>query len=470
MYFSRGFMDKFVIDEKEMKQLEKKSDLKTKQIIIRNGDEITEYHVDEKQQKQGRYTKINNGFVLEEIHYLNDQLHGSCTKNSIRTEKMQDDVYYSHFTYTCTPYEQANYEYGLLHGLQIIYSYKGIICQQAHYFKGLLHGERITYDYDGHIDLKENYVNGLKDGTQIYYHNYDKVCEVSRIETYEKGILSKPVQTFGYAGLYECEMKKITSKGIEENIKHGKEILWLEYTSEKKWKKTECHYQNGNLHGLLTSWFKNGNKHMECTYNDDKPHGLSTYWFEDGHLLCTSEYKYGKFDGKMKKYHEGNLPCFEADYVDNKLVKIHYYQDNNGRDCTLGEGEIEVYKDLYYSGNYYLVTISVPAQSRRVSTILIKDVHYGYNTYDIGLRIEFGYVKSIVSDKGKHLKEYKIPTKYGNLLPKLEPTFYKVGEIIRTPIFNEDINEGSGEGITVMKYPEHAINKRWQSDSCCVIL
>ena len=46
--------------------------------------------------------------------------------------------------------------------------------------------------------------------------------------------------------------------------------------------KTETNYINGQIQGLKTSWYENGQKKSEVNYVDGQPHGLMHRWFENG--------------------------------------------------------------------------------------------------------------------------------------------------------------------------------------------
>lgn len=140
-----------------------------------------------------------------------------------------------------------------------------------------------------------------------------------------------------------------------------------------------------------------------------------------------------------------------------KFVSFDFYLNEYKQDCILGEGEIEVYR--YFSpmfGDSYMVTITVPKESKRSTSLLTKNVPLLDATYDVWSRIEFGRVTSILSSSGKHLKEYKPTTKLDS-----DPALFRVGEIVRSSSFSEDESDCSGAGIVVKKNPA---DWRWWVD------
>jgi antitoxin component YwqK of YwqJK toxin-antitoxin module len=41
-------------------------------------------------------------------------------------------------------------------------------------------------------------------------------------------------------------------------------------------------YKDGELDGLYTTWYENGQKEIEGTFKDGKPNKLIGKWYEDG--------------------------------------------------------------------------------------------------------------------------------------------------------------------------------------------
>jgi len=68
---------------------------------------------------------------------------------------------------------------------------------------------------------------------------------------------------------------------------------------EKKLKIDEGKYQQGKMHGLWTSWHKNGVKASENYYERGNPSGKFINWHDNGAVALTGEYcEEGKPDGK----------------------------------------------------------------------------------------------------------------------------------------------------------------------------
>ncbi len=60
-------------------------------------------------------------------------------------------------------------------------------------------------------------------------------------------------------------------------------------------------YRNGQLHGVLTRWYENGQKESEGAWRKGLQHGRQVGWYENGLKWYDSEYRNGQ------PYTDGNL-------------------------------------------------------------------------------------------------------------------------------------------------------------------
>jgi hypothetical protein len=100
------------------------------------------------------------------------------------------------------------------------------------------------------------------------------------------------------------------------------------------------HCQDGKPHGLVTSWYANGQKHREGNLKDGKFHGPSTSWYESGQKSMVS---YG--DGSWIAWNEngskqavGNIDGSQEEWHKNGLKAAAGKKKNGKKDGLGGNG------------------------------------------------------------------------------------------------------------------------------------
>ena len=80
-------------------------------------------------------------------------------------------------------------------------------------------------------------------------------------------------------------LEKRGPKGEERYYEPNEETPYTGWAKEM-WRngqmKTLSQYIDGNLEGLVTSWYENGQKNEEKNYKAGKQDGLTTSWYENG--------------------------------------------------------------------------------------------------------------------------------------------------------------------------------------------
>jgi len=71
-------------------------------------------------------------------------------------------------------------------------------------------------------------------------------------------------------------------------------------------KLSEGTYKDGELDGLFTEWYENGQK-KEGTYKDGKKDGLETWWYENGQKRFEGTYKDGEFISSKSWNEDGSV-------------------------------------------------------------------------------------------------------------------------------------------------------------------
>ena len=73
--------------------------------------------------------------------------------------------------------------------------------------------------------------------------------------------------------------------------------------------------------GVITEYYKNGQKRSVTTYKDDKEDGLSTWWYENGQKNWEGTLKDGKLDGLYTIWYENGQKEIEGTYKDGELIE-----------------------------------------------------------------------------------------------------------------------------------------------------
>jgi antitoxin component YwqK of YwqJK toxin-antitoxin module len=321
---------------------------------------------------------------------------------------------------------------------------KGTLIMESHYKNGQLDGTQTLF-CDGKPGIITTYVAGKEHGESIMYGKDGQISTKSMFnmgDTVKTQIMTKEGKV-----VTENEQKLIESRGL-----FGQQIKWP--------------VSHGKF--VMYSTTDPDRKSMEMMYDNGKQHGPSLVYHSNGTIALSENYSHGKLDGRVTGTYQNGDSQFEADYSDGKLTKLYYYTDKQGRDCKLGNGEIVVYKCFIRLFESVMVTLVVPATSKRVTTLVTGEKHPLWDCeFDIYPRIESAYVKSIITESGKKLSSWTPDETYYR--KGLEPTLYTVGKMVHSPSFNDDMSNPQGAGITVKRYPE---NWRWwqPKESKCIIL
>ena len=76
---------------------------------------------------------------------------------------------------------------------------------------------------------------------------------------------------------------------LKEEIRHQKRQL----EDLQKELKNSTRIKEGELSGLSTLWYENGQKKSEGTFKDGKENGLTIYWDTHGNIIMQRTYKDG---------------------------------------------------------------------------------------------------------------------------------------------------------------------------------
>lgn len=122
---------------------------------------------------------------------------------------------------------------------------------------------------------------------------------------------------------------KSGQKEQEENWVDGKreglDTDWYE-NGLKSYERT---YKNGKLEGLYTKWHENGQKSFEGTYKNDELEGFATDWYENGQKSCERTFKNDNLDGLFTDWYENGRKSSESTYKNGNLegLAIGWYEN-----------------------------------------------------------------------------------------------------------------------------------------------
>ncbi len=79
-------------------------------------------------------------------------------------------------------------------------------------------------------------------------------------------------------------------------------------------------FKDGEIDGLWTKWYENGQMSSEVTYKDGKEDGKCTLWYKNGQKKSEVTYKDGKEDGVWPVWYENGQKNWEGTYKDGVKV------------------------------------------------------------------------------------------------------------------------------------------------------
>ena len=96
-------------------------------------------------------------------------------------------------------------------------------------------------------------------------------------------------------------------------------------------KRAEQYFKDGVWHGKQIIWFDDGQIQTEDIYKNGIIDGQQTYWFDDGQIDSKIYYKNGKQEGKWTFWHKNGKIEYEGNYKDGKKYGKHTTWFENGR-------------------------------------------------------------------------------------------------------------------------------------------
>ncbi|MEN8230626.1 MAG: hypothetical protein ABFS38_20885 [Bacteroidota bacterium] len=126
------------------------------------------------------------------------------------------------------------------------------------------------------------HVEKVKDSVWTYYSEFDGAVRIR--ETYQEGDLHGMVKSYYSSGVVSEEV------GWQKNIKNG---AWNQYY-ENGSLRLQCSYENNMLNGPYELFYADGTIKVRGTYLENRSNGTWSFFDESGSELYSIEYKNGR--------------------------------------------------------------------------------------------------------------------------------------------------------------------------------
>ncbi|MEC7840247.1 MAG: hypothetical protein VX777_09445 [Chlamydiota bacterium] len=246
-------------------------------------------------------------------------------------------------------WKKIPYKKGMIHGQEETFLDNGVLLQVVHYQDGVKHGEAKRYWKGRNIAAIEIFDNGKLDTGNYYDINGNHIAQITFGEG-KRAIFGRDtlaeLQQF-HNGELDGKVEVFTENGdlfstfhVKNGEKHGEEV---EYYPRKKYQNTPhqkiaINWFEGNIQGLVKTWYTNGNQESQREMSKNVKNGLATAWYEDGNLMLIEEYDHDKLEsGKyfkkgskipISQVKGGNGVVTINDSQGNYVKKINYHHGN----------------------------------------------------------------------------------------------------------------------------------------------
>jgi antitoxin component YwqK of YwqJK toxin-antitoxin module len=232
------------------------------------------------------------------------------------------------------------YAKGVMEGFSLYYHSNGQIWKKVPNHDNKIDGTFETFLENGELLQKATYTQGNRQGTLVRYWEPKKLAAEEewlrdnlvsgRYYDTQGKLISQVEQGSGFRaifgkttvselqeykqGVQEGVVKVLTKSGqlskiyrIKDEQKNGEEIEY--YSGKDNRPKFAVNWSEGSMHGIVRTWYENGNLESQRDHNNNKKQGLSTAWYRDGSLMLIEEYDQDKLV-KGEYYKKGvKVPC-----------------------------------------------------------------------------------------------------------------------------------------------------------------
>jgi antitoxin component YwqK of YwqJK toxin-antitoxin module len=249
---------------------------------------------------------------------------------------------------------------------------------EENYSYGSKNGRQVYYYPNGKRKSEQNYSMSAQDGIQTYWYetgakekeeSYTMGCLVRSSEWYPDGTehytlnyvnCRKPDGEFSFKTKEGKNYQVIIHDGFINKETMPDKHYFLYYSNEQK-KEEGTLNDNGQVDGVVRTWYENGNLKSEGVRLNGMLEGKFTEWKEDGKLSCVSEYRDDKLEGETVKY----------DDAGNKTIQI--YQNGMLLKSIINNEENLVSRNRLSMNDYLFLCISGEKNDSSIIKVTIKD-------------------------------------------------------------------------------------------------
>lgn len=223
---------------------------------------------------------------------------------------------------------RGTYQNGLRTGIWTAQNQSWKTKTQTPYYLGLKHGVNKAYDEKGRLDGSIPYVADKPEGLAVAYRGkvnnsaQDKQMFVNGLQhgnssTYGHG--KKISQVHYSAGEFDGESVEYDAQGEPISVVHYKNS---QPHGEWKLGGQMLNYAYGQLDGIQTERYPNGQIASEKYFIKGVPDGTWREWDQTGELTKERTYKNGMLDGKWLEYHAHKNLWVNGQYAAGKTIGV----------------------------------------------------------------------------------------------------------------------------------------------------
>lgn len=223
---------------------------------------------------------------------------------------------------------QIPYHGGSLEGVSVLFYPSGFVKSQIPYVKNMEEGEQIEFYPNGSVKSKITFARGIRTGKSVgFFDSGKKAWEEEYADSLllgghyynlQEGLIGEVEDGRGIQARYENNsilylleirqgtpegmVKQFNSKGhllsiysIKSSKKHGEEIAYypLETGEKEPKQKLSIQWDHGSVHGIMKTWYQNGQLQSQREYVKNQKLGPSCAWYKNGSLMFIEEYEEG---------------------------------------------------------------------------------------------------------------------------------------------------------------------------------
>ncbi len=197
--------------------------------------------------------------------------------------------------------KELSYHNHMLDGSATEYYQTGTLRSKTSYKAGDKHGVSLGYFQNGQIAREESYMDDLLLNASYYDLNGTLLSQVEDgagfRALFEGDSLSFLVQI--QQGFAQGGVKQFSAKGdllSTYHIKNGKKsgtetVYYSPSEATGTLTKLSIDWEEGNIHGSVKTWYKNGQMQSQRDFCRNKKMGPSLSWYRNGSLMLVEEYE-----------------------------------------------------------------------------------------------------------------------------------------------------------------------------------